>query len=442
MPIRNLLKVFLKQKNNAGFTLTELLIGAAIASVVVGAAGFGLLQIMKTSQKGSVQSEKRSEIARAYDFISDEIRRAELIEPNATNATGFTSTGKTVVFALKIPGIDNDGNATTQARVVYYLKDPESNSVWKGPKVVYRWGPPLNDSGNYTSATWQDRPLVDGIVANITAPNCGTSWTLTPSASGSTTSGFAACIASDAKTAKLFINGDIVTSSEGSSIYQADTKTVARADTDAEIKAGFGPMNPPSPLGGKFKCQKPTGGGSPTLVNVNTTLQLDNETAETLSSGQFASSQPTSNQTVKVASAPVDCTASDSPFQSVTPVNVEIQLTEVSGSRVKTENGFTYPNVAPINPSNSKILVLHNGFDTTPYNIQFDGQKTLKEYLIDKGFEFYPDPNSNKIKLNYNQLILAFEIGQNDPQIGTPAIPNPGFDYQDNLVLVNYKNLN
>ncbi|MGD1922060.1 MAG: PilW family protein [Pleurocapsa sp.] len=135
--------------SNSGFTLTELLVGLIMGSIVIGGLGWGLLQLLKTTQKGTAETAAHNDSSRALDFISDEIKRASEIENTAANArtgTGAgqfddTDTGKTVVFALNIPEVNTsatlgaDNNDTTSERIVYYLEAASNN--WKGPQVFY-----------------------------------------------------------------------------------------------------------------------------------------------------------------------------------------------------------------------------------------------------------------------------------------------------------------
>ena len=246
------LKKFLKKNQpNSGFTLTELLTGLIMSIFVTGALGFGLYQIMAATSKETAKTNARQDASRAVEFISDELRRASLIETNATNATGFNSSGKTVVLALSIPELnsnqtvdnDNDGdssdaamlgsdnNASTPERVVYYLES-NSGSNWQGPQVLYRWGPPLNADGEYTQNGWGYEALIDGIddtSALIASGFCNaTGDALTPASP----TGFYACV-SNQTAAQIFLTGGIDTiannGTNNDSTYTAQTRAVTRA---------------------------------------------------------------------------------------------------------------------------------------------------------------------------------------------------------------------
>jgi Tfp pilus assembly protein PilW len=262
MKNKELYKLLKKHKSNSGFTLTELLVGLFMSIFVIGALGFGLMTVLATSQSENSKVKARTENSRALDFVSDEVRRARTIESFAdnTNVNISTSSGdgkfesdasKTVVLALDIPEIsdsstlDTDSNATTKTeRVIYYLKS-NSGTNWKGPQVLYRWGPPLNADGSYGTGTWGDQALIDGINSPTVSSTCSTG-TVTP-VSPATPTGFYACLfLQDAtkayqpnktlpnynpyNTSQLFLTGQTKTASGRYDDTQTnDTQVVARA---------------------------------------------------------------------------------------------------------------------------------------------------------------------------------------------------------------------
>ena len=250
MKNKEFLKLLPKNKPDSGFTLTELLIGLVISSVVIGAFGFGLIQILSTTKTETSKINARSETSRAIEFITEEIKRASTIEGDATNAPNFDADSngdgtddRVVVLALDIPDISNnvnldadtdllgsDTNTSTSERVIYFLLEEDiPNGIdlgnWQGPQVLYRWGPPLDDNGEYTEETWQYEALIDGIDNTaLTGTPCSTvGGTLSPSIANAT-AGFYACI-SGTNTAQLFFNAINETDED----YSADSKVVARS---------------------------------------------------------------------------------------------------------------------------------------------------------------------------------------------------------------------
>ncbi len=257
--IRKLLK---KNQPNSGFTLTEVLAGLFMSTFVVGALGFALVQILRTTGSEQAKSNARRETSRAIEFISDEVRRARTIELDATNANRPTAlTGsQTLVLALDIPEVP-------AGRVIYYLDTNTAN--WQGPQVLYRWGPPLDANGNYTNvgtvASWTNEALIDGIDDNVIgASPCTGGDALTPPIASSP-SGFYACVNAAQTSAQLYLTGGIDTiANNGTSndtSYTAATQVVARAK-NATVASSIPTATTPiffRSLGADFICDSSTG---------------------------------------------------------------------------------------------------------------------------------------------------------------------------------------
>ena len=248
---KQLHKLLKAKKKSSGFTLIELLTGLIMSIFVTGALGFGLYQILRTTGEESSKVSARNEASRAIEFISDEIRRARSIDGDLLDdldgggiddddtAPNFAdSSDKIIVLALDIPeisdNVDLDGNPAdllgsdadiaTPERIVYYLKSTGLNN-WKGPQVLYRWGPPLDANGDYTEGSWQEEALIDGIDDEVISNACtSVGGTQTPA----TAKGFYACL-DGANSAQIFLTGGIDTTTGNSTTYTADTKAVARA---------------------------------------------------------------------------------------------------------------------------------------------------------------------------------------------------------------------
>ena len=233
-----------KCKSNSGFTLTELLVAVIMSTFVIGALGFGLMQVLRLTQKGNSEIAARNETSRALDFVSDEMRSAQAIEVDMATGAGSNikavapsydlPTGGTVRLALDIPGVEE--------RVVYSVAPPESTSPFKGPLAIYRWGPNLGANGEYTDPAspggWSNEALVDGVSDEDQSISCG--------GANVDYQGFFACVVDDdgdgtsgepedsdgqAITAQLYFTGGTKTAGGEESTYSADTKAVARART-------------------------------------------------------------------------------------------------------------------------------------------------------------------------------------------------------------------
>ena len=242
--LQKLLKI---NKSNSGFTLTELLVGLVMGTIVIGGLGFGLVNLLQNTQNQTARSEAKNNSARALDFITDEVKRAIAIENTSANANGFNNADRTVVFALDIPEVngdsdpDGDGNLfgvdddiTTPERIVYFLESSDDTN-WKGPLVLNRWGPAFDDNGDYTDGAWQTEALIDGIsdtTLTAGAIQCDAGQITTPAAPA----GFYACIQGGIS-AQLYLTSGIEigrTDEYNNKIldtYTANTQVVARART-------------------------------------------------------------------------------------------------------------------------------------------------------------------------------------------------------------------
>ena len=471
-------KLLKKTKSNSGFTLTELLVGLFMSIFVVGALGFGLMQILGTTKSETSRVAVRNETSRALDFISDEVRRASTIETNAANANGFDAAGKTVVFALDIPEVngdsdpDNDNNLfgvdndlATEERVVYFLQGA-TNSNWKGPLVLYRYGPPLDANGNYTDAAWGLEALIDGIDDTATADPCVAGDTLSPA----TARGFHACI-NGGNTAQLYLTGGTDTASGGTDTYTADTKVFARAndapanrvDTFTSYTVSFRTLGAtynctPGASGSTWKMRTDFGNNpsnnddttswihqdnrQPQPIQINTSNDLTITTVPVAPpAGSTCLSKGDENATGDSSIEPLSAyTNGTFPDGHTVPYTVEFTGTDYW----HTFNGdpATGSRDVPDVTGNGNILVLKrgstiaaslNGYDYD--NDNAEDQDSLGKFLKNKGFAEFANGSDASggytitNKLGQDERIMAVEVGQTDTS-------QPGFDVQDSVFIL------
>lgn len=416
--IRKFLK---KNQPNSGFTLTELLTGLFMSAFVTGALGFGLIQILRTTSSEQAKSSARRDTSRAIEFISDEVRRARTIEPDASNANlpgtpGPIPAGSTIVLALDIPEISDDADtvnnlgvdadvATTE-RVVYYLTS-NAGTNWQGPQVLFRYGPPLDANGNYTTANWGNEALIDGIDNNpIAASPCTGGDTLNPPLA-SNPSGFYTCLndAASATSAQLFLTGGIDTiANNGTSnddSYTAATQVVARAK-NATVASALPTATTPiffRSLGADFICDSTTG--------APWTMRMD--------FANSAFSDPSVDTTVADASAGVDSSRTAANLNSSTmwihdenrkpqPINInesnDLTIFSVpvnsSGCGSRSEN-------EPLTENSPLDSILENNFNLS-HTIRF--QETVTNRPAGTDTDFWKTFNGNNddpsVSGNYN----------------------------------------
>lgn len=534
-------KLLKKTKPNSGFTLTELLTGLIMSIFVTGALGFGLIQIMSLTRRGTEQTNARNEANRALEFISDEIRRAQTLDDDLSEdldndpttaetnpAVNFPAqAGRNVVLSLNIPEVNNsatlgsDGNANTTERIVYYLE--AANDTWQGPLVLYRWGPPLDANGNYTNNTWQSEALIDGISAGDPEDCNGTS-TANP--------GFLACINTDSTSAQIFLTGGVDIDNDGSidtngvdKALTASTQTVARAKVANVNNAMATPEDAIAfrSLEADYTCDPRDidAAGNPKTWTMR--MDFDNSADGVDGRGSAVKwihepgrqPQPiniNSDNDLTIYALPIEatgCLNADSGNEGASESQPLGDFVNEDGSNVtdahavshtikfdvlSTFNGDTEadpentdnrnnPNVDPT----GKVVVLKNGsklkegatIDTTSeradaplylgYDFDGDGspdRPSLGRFLFNKGFavplhssgtaytnneqEAFknagntdPDGGYEIIGLDPKERIVAMEIGKDDN--GTTGYdpngdeePHPGFDLQDNVILMRH----
>jgi len=221
--VTKLSKLNTSNQNYSGFTLVELLVAIAITGIVIGASGFGLVSILQANKRAEAATERRTELNRALDFISEEVRMASYIEPSvsdsfnaSTTAPKFSETkscnnssdGLDCVLILKIPNIGGANNES----IVYYVAP--AASPWIGPRVIYRWGPPFDANGNYTHANdvtgWQHRPLIDSIEGDLGGSayaDCPSGWS--PNLDTEDRDSLYACVDPTGRVAQVYLLGQL-----------------------------------------------------------------------------------------------------------------------------------------------------------------------------------------------------------------------------------------
>ena len=231
-----------KSNSNSGFTLTELLVGLVMSTIVVAGLGWGLMQMLRTTQTETSKVASRNETSRAFNFIADEVKAAQFMEVNMSSthlatvdnaatpdineevAPDFSlPSGGTVRLALRVPGVSQ--------RIIYYVAPPQT-ATWNGPLVIYRWGPGLKADGSYIDdptsnlrvdnpAGWRREALIDGVSdETLTAVGCD----MDGDSSDDTYEGFFACIVDD--------DGDTIVDAAGNPVLDAAGNPVKENATD------------------------------------------------------------------------------------------------------------------------------------------------------------------------------------------------------------------
>ncbi len=413
----------LPNSQQSGITLTELMIAAFITIGSLGIGGWAVATMITSSKTSGSQNERRVELNRSLDFMASEIRQSAQINSDAKpgefspSSSEVDTTTVKDVLRLRVEGL-------TKPVIYYVATTATSNTAWRGPQVIYRWGPSFTSTGAYgadksTPSTWTHQPLVDAIDSSATTSvTCPTSWTASP-ASGAT--GFYACIDPNNRVAQIFNKGRITKVLGQTAPYLASSQAFARStntsttlpfviNTDntvtnldvsntsfqvlgSAIQCGPGatPMNTAftvsyKPSGTGTKISLPTANVNPALALP--TIPLNNQPAGTIF--DFTGSVPTLNNLNNTC----------------------------SGSIPNGTSGFNSV-ASPV-----QVKILKHG-DPVPDVKGFDGSTSVKGFMSS-----YVD-SSDKVKLPSpgTQYIILFELGATDPT-------SSAFDQQDLVILV------
>jgi hypothetical protein len=412
---------------NYGFTLTELMIAAFISISVVAFGGWGVVAVISSSKTSESHNERHGELNRALDFMAAEIRQSVDVNKD----TG-TSTPKE--FEDSLSGAEVETGSSLQKilwvksqelpePVIYYIAKPAAtNLTWRGPNVIYRWGPSFDADGNYdvsaaTPSDWTHMPLIDAIEDTnsiVTCPAPPPDWESFPPSSAT---GFYACIKGN-KIAQLHLNGRVNKVLGITTPYLAISQAFARTAV---------PEAPPSVSGGSSS-------GTITLRGPSTTQM------RILGSAIQCGPGGTRVNTQLVVNKVRDGKTVSSDLFTIDPTKDPPTMPDYTQEPVGTSFNFT-GSVPPEdqNPANNcglesktgavnsltnsvQVKILRNG-DAVPGVKGFDGSPSVRAYI--KG---YVDDSETSIKLNINQYIVLFELGETNTNEAT-------FDQQDLVVL-------
>jgi hypothetical protein len=395
------------QRSAGGFSLTELLLGSTLTLAVVAAGGHGVASMIDVSTTANAKSERRLELSRALAFVEGEVRAASAINPTSASPTptGFKPSTAGIsdfepVLVLEVAGVSQP--------VIYYLGTP-ADDTWKGPKVIYRWGPSFDSNGQYTNAgtasSWSHQPLIDKIENNKAVPTCPTDWT------GSGAPGFYVCVNPSGTVAQVQQIGQIQKVLGQTAAYTSDAQVAVRSTQISS--ATF------TPAAGKLFAATPNG---PITVGVNSTMRIEFKGGEiTCGAGglniptravlNFNSDDQTTSETV-ASSAAV--------YTKDVAAGTTLTITGIADGDPNSGDDCSSYYMEANSSGSPQVIALTNG-DTVPSYVPFDNQGSLDSYLssiID---------GNGKVRLAPNEVVFLYELG-------TSNTSSPAFDMQDIVV--------
>ena len=213
----------LVSKSTAGFTLIELIVAIMLSAILMGMTGYGLSIMTSKNQLAEVETQRRVQLNRALEYISEDIRMTRTI--NLASSYTINSVTPTCAVATPILSLTLPNGAATKT-VVYYLNDLSScannQTVWLQPGVIKRV-----DLGSSSSLTIDDssgQELVDAI-SNTVAPAC-TSGTIAPTTNAK---GFYVCLDSPTNARKVELHLRAKLNAQSPEIYQVSSQAFSRS---------------------------------------------------------------------------------------------------------------------------------------------------------------------------------------------------------------------
>jgi hypothetical protein len=425
------------QKNsNRGFSTTELLLGAVLTTTVVMIAGQGVSNMIGASNASNARSDRRAEQNRSLDFIASEVRESTALvndAENAANPSGFTPVSSDAVKVLMV-----NTAATGSTPVVYYVATPPAGT-WKGPRVVYRWGPSFDAvTGNYanagTPASWVSEVLIDNISSASTATSVIGSSAPTCANGGinSGDSGFNACVDAAGRTAQIFQDGQVAKVLGTSESYTASTNTGTRRTMVAPPSPSALPSGAISALPWTL-----TGGEVTTTQPLNMTVRF---LGGDIVCGDPRYPIPTfGSVTLRTGSAAATTTnldmtpGSDTVFNNVA-ANSTMVINGLAQGNSGSDSCDTY-RYGTVSTNPSQVYALKNG-QSVPSVPGFLNQASVSAIL--KSASANPATrrpivtSANTVDLAPNQVIYLFELGTDDTA-------SNAYDLQDVVVLATFQ---
>jgi type II secretory pathway pseudopilin PulG len=444
--LRHLLKTSSKSLVK-GFTIVELLIAASLTSMVIGVAGYALLNMITLNTKARADSTLAYDVNRSVEFISEEIKTAQEVKPDAAAAaseiTDFSLPSDAPPI-LVLP-LNNGKN------VVYYSQP--ASKPWGGDQVVKRWGPDFDENGDYDDSTlntpsaWSHSVLMDYVSdQTVDKDQCPVNWQMTHN---DATRGFYACVPTTGATTSLVQLGMMADAPHvvgSSSLYAAQTNVYTRSSSG--ITGGI-----------KLECEgntciaespdKGTNGEDNSDTDSQTfgTNGEDNSGTDSQTFGTDANLDKNkivvavdANVNLKILGSQITCDA----YGDSIPVTAYVRITDTNGTtqftldnnnseKTVSVNGGSvinitavakggsceHSNFATTTTNSNKVVALLNG-DDVPSIAPFADQASITSLV-------QPYVSGGKMTMASNEVIHLFELGTN-------STSSDAFDLQDLVV--------
>ena len=155
-----------------GFTLVELLVAAAVGTVVAAAAGDLMPSNMRSGAALEATQRLRTDWSRTSHFIESEVALSERVITDASRLNLAQCTTSISAAEFKF-GLEVRRDLPP---AIYFVKSNAADSLeWNGDSSLWRCGPNINENGEYTNVITGSstsllpaQRMVDGMTSNCT----------------------------------------------------------------------------------------------------------------------------------------------------------------------------------------------------------------------------------------------------------------------------------
>jgi prepilin-type N-terminal cleavage/methylation domain-containing protein len=227
------------QRRKRGFTLPEVIVTMIIASLIMALAFGAFFSISQMINRMELESERRVDLSRAFDFLTAEIRSAQRVNTSETGGTlsniiasaGLSSlVGGTPVLYLEVPfstppTTSCPAEGLNYDRVVYDIRTNPNH--WLGPRVISRYGRTPTPEGAIDPC---DDPIPNDVLVDNMSDNPPNPLPACDPAKRTGAGGFYACV-----------NDGLVTLALKSKVVDLKTQDI---DSKALSRPGFYSLKP------------------------------------------------------------------------------------------------------------------------------------------------------------------------------------------------------
>ncbi|MCT0230529.1 prepilin-type N-terminal cleavage/methylation domain-containing protein [Synechococcus sp. CS-1324] len=143
-------------RNEAGFSLIELLVGLVMGGFLMAAAASTVVSQIRSGNRMEVAQSLRNDMGRLSSFLEAEIGEGDTIRYGVaiTGAGGCTGASGNSLFTIDVPNLGATGATLVTTPIHYYLTGSGNTAA------LNRCGPPINANGSLNFAGTRIATLV------------------------------------------------------------------------------------------------------------------------------------------------------------------------------------------------------------------------------------------------------------------------------------------